>query len=313
MAKSNTSATRVAYILEAVAGTTPVTPAWQRLRVTGEDFDVSRESKVSEELDPSRNVGDSVLSQSKAAGGAKFEFSDGSFEDIMALAVGGNWAADVLVNGVDENSMSVEVAYEGGAVDIFKRLTGCYVNDFNLDFKPGSILTGGFNVLGMGSVYDVAEVAGATYIVPNTEDVMVSSLDFGSLSVTGMPTIECVTSLSMKWANNLRPRYCLNGSLDPESIGWGQFECTGELELYLDQASKPILDALVNNTATGIAFTVGRTTLKKAMIEMPRVKITNAKVTAEGQNNDVMIKANFQAIKSPILLGNTIRITRNVV
>ena len=58
---------RLAYITETAWGTTPATPAFTKLRNTGESFKVVRNKGKSTELDPSRNVKDMVTQSGGAA------------------------------------------------------------------------------------------------------------------------------------------------------------------------------------------------------------------------------------------------------
>ena len=314
---ANSSAARVSYILETTPGTIPTGgedagPAWQRLRVTDDSFDVDRETVNSQELDPSGNIADAVVATGKPGGGSSLEWSDGSFEDILALVCRSDWATDVLVNGITDRSMAVEVEYPADDGSIFKRFTGCRASTFSLNFTPGKIVTGSFDVLGTSAAYDTAIITNATYVDANDESVMVSSLDFGSLALAGFDAIDGVASISMKIDSQLRARYLLNGSVDPASIGFGQINITGDISFYLDAAKKPLLDAYINNTATGLSFVLGRMTLKKTQFELPTIKLSKATVAAQGNDNDVMIQASFQALRSPTLSGQTIRVTRNV-
>lgn len=312
------SATRVGYLLETTENVIPATPIFQTLRVTSESLEVKRTAEQSQELDSNRNVADSVLTSAEGTGALNYEFSATTFEDLLACAMRQNWVADQLVNGTVQKTLAVEVEYTTAVV--YKRFTGAQISKMKIDFKPKSIITGSFDVLSRGTAYDNATIAGATYTAPTTTPIMTGGLDFAGFSMAGL-TIDCVPMLSMEIDNNLRTLWCLNGSLDPNAISSGDFTVKGDIEFYLDANKYAILQAFIANTATSLNFTVGRTTLLKTSFEMPNVRFSEATVASQGKNNDVLIKAKWQAHRAPTtaftvpITGEqaTMRVTRHVV
>lgn len=80
--------TRIAIVVESTPGTTPATPAFQILRITGEDFKAEKETVVSAELRSDRQIADFAKVNSGASGGFKFELSYGSFSTLIVAALG---------------------------------------------------------------------------------------------------------------------------------------------------------------------------------------------------------------------------------
>jgi hypothetical protein len=317
MSRANSSSTRISYLMEATENTIPATPAWQRVRSTGETLNIKLDAQRSQELEPNRNVADEVTVSQHPSGGLNFEFSHASFEDFLSMALRAPWVTNQLVNGTTKLTAAFEVAFETGATDIYKRITGAQLDKIKFEFKPKSMVTGSFDIMGRNGVFDNAPVAAATYVAPNTEVVMVAGLDFASFSMAGL-TIDCVPMLTMEINNNLRSLYCLDGTNAPIDNAPGDCDVTGDIEFFLDENKYPLLQAYTANSATSINFTLGRTTLKKTAFEFPRVKLSDLQVVAQGNNQDVIIKAKWRALRSLTVLTpstnqGSVRITRNVV
>jgi Phage tail tube protein len=312
-AVSNT--TVIAYVPQTVATALPPTPAWQRIRATGEELNVLRETIASAELDPSRSVTDLLVAKGEASGSLNFEFSDATLEAFMAMVMRTNWTSDALINANIDLPAAFEIMFntKGGATetDTYKRLLGCRINTMSLEMQPGQIITGSMGVIGQQSIYDNAMVAGSTYTAPTTSPVM-SAVDFSAFALTGM-TNTCLANLKIDISNNLRANHCL-GDSNPTDVLPGQFEVKGSVQFYLDHSMFPTLQQFIQRTDVAFSFTLGNTTLKKTRFDMPRTAWKNAKIVASGNNQDIMVDMEFQALKEvPTLAGGTMKITRNVV
>ena len=78
--------------------TIPVTPAMLMARITSESLAFAPTTTTSNELDPSGNIRDSILTGGASTGDIAFEVSDNLwFEEMLAGVFGNDWATDVLV------------------------------------------------------------------------------------------------------------------------------------------------------------------------------------------------------------------------
>jgi hypothetical protein len=304
-----TSSTQVAIIDEVVQGVFPATPAMQILRFTGEGMDVKRDTKKSQEMNAKRNVKDLVVMKAEASGNVKGELSYGTYDKIMQSALFGTWTADVLKNDLVYNPFSAEVLYNGsGTDDIYKRFSGCLVSKFMLDIKAGEFVTVTADIMGRSSYYSGTALTGATYLDSNTERTLTGA-EFGSITL-GTLAIDCINRLTLDVNNNLRAQHCL-GTVNPTGIGYGELDVTGELDMYLTKDQLPTLQAFINNDRLPISFVMGVETLKKYQFDMD-IKLSDVKVSADQGNQDVMIKAKYQAIEKPAA-KTSLTITRAVV
>jgi hypothetical protein len=108
--------------------------------------------------------------------------------------------------------------------------------------------------------------------------------------------------------NNLREQPVV-ASIAPAGIGSGRFEATGSVEFYLENSS--IIDLFLAGTATSLSFTIGTVTAEKYTFNCPNIKLENVQHSAGGNDQDVMIRADFRALYNSGI-GGTMRITRAV-
>lgn len=310
--------TQLAYIKETAWGTTPTTPVFTKLRLTGESFAYNPETVVSSELNPNRDVSDVILTSAGASGGFNFELSYGTFDDILASLLYADWSTNVLVNGTKQNPLTFEKRfYRGkdsdGSTDLFDflRFTGMVANTMNLSISANEIITGSFDFMGKGATSDDEIITGATYNEAGTAPVLSASHDVGTLTLTGAGDTGYspkIMSVSLDVNNNLQGAGVV-GSVDYANIGAGSFNVSGSLELYYENLD--MYAAFLAGTELKLSLTLGKTSGSKYTIEIPRLKLSSCNVVAEGQNSYVMCSSEFQGLKDSTL-GATMKITRAV-
>ena len=310
--------TQLAYIKETTWGTTPGTPVFQKLRLTGESFAYNPETVVSSELNPNRDVSDVILTSAGASGGFNFELSYGTFDDILASLLYADWSTNVLVNGTKQNPLTFEKRfYRGkdadGSSDLFDylRFSGMVANTMNLSISANEIITGSFDFMGKGATSDDDIITGATYTEAGTTPVLSASHDVGTLTLTGAGDSGYspkIMSVSLDVNNNLQGAGIV-GSVDYANIGAGSFNVSGSLELYYENLD--MYAAFLASTELALSLTLGKTSGSKYTIEIPRLKLSSCNIVAEGQNSYVMCSSEFQGLKDSSL-GATMKITRAV-
>jgi hypothetical protein len=307
----SSSAAQLGSISEVIEGTTPATPAFQLMRITGETLEAVRTFTKSAELNPTRNIQDSQIASADAKGSIDFEFSYGSFDAFLANAMWSTWTADVLKNGVTPNPLSLEVLYNGAvATDaVYKRFTGCYLNSFELNIKMGEAIKGKADIMGRNSQYDIVPITGATYLAASNTPMLMGS-DFGSLVIGGL-TIDCLSMLSLKINNTLRAQRCL-GTIHPTGIGYGEFEATGSGEMYLTSAQYAFIQSYMNAADVSMLWRLGKVVGNRYDFAVSRVRIENVKTEAAGQNNDILLKFDWRGLDDNAVAAATLSITRAI-
>lgn len=300
--------TQLAYIKETAWGVTPTTPAWQILRLTGESFNITRDTVTSSELTPTRDITDQVHVSGGASGGFDFELSYGAFDDIIASLLHSEWISDIISNGVKQTSLSFEKRFiTGDATHSYMRYAGMVADTMSLSLEANAIATGSFGFMGKGGTVTDAKLTGATYNEATEERVIsgsshIASLSFGSFS---SPKI---LSLGLEISNNLMAANVL-GSLDHASIGAGQFNVSGSVEMYFEDSA--VYNAFLSATDMALNITIGTSTAKKYNISLPRVRFSTGEVLATGANSYIMNSMTFQALRDDTT-NNTMTITRKV-
>jgi len=88
--------TKLSFIKEVTAGTTPASPALQLLRFTGESLQGSNETTTSEEIRDDRATSDLVLTDQSVSGDINVELSGVAFDEFFeaALFTDASWTTD---------------------------------------------------------------------------------------------------------------------------------------------------------------------------------------------------------------------------
>ncbi len=308
MSFADSSATRLAYIAESTENTIPTTPTWQTMRYTQESFNRDKITKVSEEIRADGNVPNVTDVGFRVPGGFGFELSYGTLDPLLESLLFSTWSSDVLKNGITPKSFAWEKTFETGGTDQYLRYTGMQMNEISLEMQAEEIIKGSATLMGRGHATDTAIITGATYSAANTNEPMACSGDVGSLSIGSLSPTPTLLSASITITKNLGPRLAV-ANAGPVGIRSGRFIVTGSLEAYFE--SLGLYNACLNHDDLAIALTLGSVANEKYTISLPKTKLMNAVVQASGNDQDVMVNSEFQAIYDSSSSA-TISITRAV-
>jgi hypothetical protein len=289
---TNSSQTRLAYITESTYGTTPATPAFNNLRITGESLKPNMQYISSDEIRPDRNVPDLTQVGAEAGGSFDFELSYGSFDTILESLMYSAWSSDVLKNGVTQKALSFEKTFEAGTTDQYHRYVGSIVNTMSLNIAARAKVTGSFGILSKGMTSGQAIISGATYVAANANPVINAASNFASLSMTGVTSPE-ITALTLNITNNLRHQPVV-GSVNSRGIGAGRFMVTGSIDAYF--LNEELLDLYMENTSSDLGFALGGASDLKYDFALGTIKFNDAEIVAGGNDQDVLARMSFQAI-----------------
>lgn len=310
MAKATGSTSRLAFITEVTAGTTPATPAMTIIRATGESLKAEREFVYSNELNGIRGAKNATMTKSWGSGGFDFEWTFGTLDSFLESACRGAFSTNVLVDALAPKSFTVEAKYEDGTTDTFKRIVGAEVNKFSLSLKAGEIVTGSVDFLARSSDYAQAIITGATYPVGNTEAV-VSGNDIGALTFSGY-TLDTISELTFELDNGLQPAYGLGTIATALDIVPGNLQISGSLTAYLDSTNYTLLrGGLDGPSPTALTFTPGQAASKGTRFELLSCVVEPPEIVAKADDGGVMATMKWRAIQNAGI-GATIRITRAV-
>lgn len=300
------SGTRVAYVAESAWGTTPATPTFKVLRVTGTGLRTTKQTDTSKEIRADRNVTDEFQLGQDANGSYNFELSYATLDELLEGLFQNTWSTNVLKNGVTPKSFTFEETIEMGATDNLFRFPGTMVNSMSLSFGSRAAITGSIGLMAQKEISATAIVSGATYTAANTKAIQTSTAGVASFTVAG--TAYKVRSLSIEITNNLRTRPVI-GSLYTEEFGSGRFEVTGTIEAYFESAA--LYDLVIAHSNGALTLTVGTTTAEKYTILLPKIIFGSGEKRVGGNDDDVIVSIPFRAVYDTTEAA-TAKITRAV-
>ncbi len=291
---ANGSEVRYAFVAESAYGTTPATPTFQVMRVTGGGgLKSNKTTVVSEEIRADRNVSAEILTGIDVTGSYNYELSYGSFDALFEGALKNTWATNVLKNGVATKFFTFEETLELGATDSFSRFSGCSIGSMSMALSSRAAVTGSFSIVGKQEALATTIVTGATYTVANTKTISTTGGSIASLTVGAISPAPKVRSLNFEVNNNARTRPVI-GSLYSEEHGYGRCDVTGTLEAYFE--SNALYQAVLDHGGGALSFTVGNVTAEKYTFLFPSITFLNGERQLGGNNDDVIVSIPFRAV-----------------
>lgn len=222
------------------------------------------------------------------------------------------FAGDYIRNGVTEKSYSIERAFNDHSPVTYEYFRGQEVGTLAFGFEAEDIMTANATYVGKDAeMTDAGRFAGATTVAAPTGSVLNTSANVGLIAEGGSPISgpNYVTSAGITIENNLRRRTAI-GHLGAVSIGAGEISVTGNLNTYF--GNKAVAQKVIANTESSWNIVVGRTDGEKPalVVDLPRLKFSDGSPQVPGKNQDVMVDAQFQAIRHATL-GYTIHMQRH--
>jgi len=303
---------RIAMVREATPGVTPATPAFQLLRVTSESLAYNPETALSNEINPSRQVSDYIVTGGSSGGDIAFEISSNpGFEMMLEGVLANLWATDELWVGTKLLTHTVEKRFTLDETDPdptaryeYNRLVRGLVDSMTLTFTPGGAATGSATFLGGLFSRDSADIAGATYLDPGKLPVIVGA---GILPVTF--TIEgtdytawCVSNLVVNFRNNGRAIACLGQEMASEVV-LGRMECEITAEVYVNKETRTAMAAFLDKEEIAFSFTANDAQDNSYEFDFSRVRVSGAQENATGTNQDVVLNLTMQALVDTVTVG----------
>lgn len=282
-----------AVISETTMGTTPATPAFKLLRDIRVSGAPDRPAQRSPERIANRQAANMVSGLFSISKSIETPFVRDAANDVLLESVFGNtWATNALKVGSTKKSFTLEEKYSA-TTPPYRRATGCMVNTLQLSFpmagggNPGTM---SFACLGMAEASATTAIASSTYTTPSPYNDPTSLIDvtFGNLFSITSPK---VTGFQMSLTNNLRNLYS-HGAASPFDIGFGQFDVTGQVQLYFSQASD-YSTFMTRQTGLALDVTIGSVANQKDRIQMNTVDVWNPSIDDPGATGDHILTLNF--------------------
>ena len=290
------------------------------IRATSESIVPAVSTISSEEIDSTRNVSDLNKVSSQAEGDIEFEFSaDGPIDAFITsvLQTGSSGANDVDLmndntsyqNGTTQSSYAIEKKTTDGSTNFFQLYQGMVPNTLELTAESGSFVTGTVGFVGAkinamsGSATLTSTLTTTTQPFSTVHQDPNITFNTGAASITNGDYAELTnvvpTAFSLSFDNGLRAQTQI-GSTDLAGIGAGRFTATGSLTVYANHSdSQTLFNNYINTTRFGMCVQIGDSG-NTYRFYMPEVIITSAQVLAGGNDEDVLMELEFQAVKTTV-------------
>ena len=283
-----------AVIAEVTMGTTPATPAFKVLRDIRVSGAPDRPAQRSPERSANRQAANMVSGLATFPKQIELPFvRDAAIDILLTSVMGADWSTNVLKVGSTKMPFTLEERYEGGATDPYRRLAGCLCNSLAINFPmagagvPGTM---SFGIMAMAETAATSAIASSTYSTPTPYYDPVSLIDvtFTDLFSISSPK---VVGFQMAFNNNLRNKHA-HGSASPFDLGFGQFDVTGQVQLYFGQSSD-YSTFMTRQTGLTLDLTIGSVTNYKDKIQLGTVDVWNPNVDDPGSSGEHVVTLNF--------------------
>ncbi len=299
MSFGSSNRTALRRVAETVFGETPIAvgpptePDLTEIRYTGEGLNYNIETTQSKEIRTNRMVSDLIHTKSDAAGDVSFELSATSFDDFIEAAMAETWTTEVLTNGIDLKSFTIQKHIQDSTTPTFINFVGSCINTMNLSFDVGSPLTGAFGIMALNAAVTESQFANATVIAAPTTDVMNSVTNVVEIKEDGVVSTNEFKSISLNLNNNIRAQDAI-GSLSHIGLVLGQVELSGSINIYFED--KTMLDRYIANSSFSISFKVEDAAGNSYTFLLPKVKFQSGQVVSGGLDTDIMFEGSWAAI-----------------
>lgn len=289
------------YVEEDIYGVPPATPAFKKFRHNSTTLNLTRAAFGSEELRSDRMIADHRAGTRSVEGNIVGELSHLSHDDMLAAALCGDWASNVLKAGAVRRSFTIERFFED--LDDTLRYTGMQVDTLQLSMTTGAVVGMTFGFIGQDMVTPpVSPIVGATYADATTTPTM--DAISGSVMEGGLE-IGVATEVTLNLSNGLSPRFVIGSarSLEP-SIG--RSNLTGTLTAFFEDLTLYQKFLANANSSLSVECSDG---VNSYTFLIPRLKYTGSDVPVTGEGS-ISMTMPFQAILDPVL-GTNFQITRS--
>ena len=258
-------------IREITWGTTPATtPTFLQLPVESNSLQLSKTTLVDNTLRSDRFGGDVRPGMKKVAGGIKFNYRRGDFDDILSNLLQAEWASNVLKPGKTPISHSIETGYTD--ISKFILFKGWVANTMALSVKPNGLISCSIDGIAKTPTAPTAVTAATTTTAPGAYEPFDS---FNGSITEGGSSIATITGIDINYTNNLTESDVLFSDTIGAIIS-GNIGITGTLTAQFWDDT--LYNKFFNNTASSISFTLADTLTKTHTWAFPKIMYTTGDI-----------------------------------
>lgn len=287
MALATGAQAEVGMIAEITYGTTPATPELAEVPATGFSPEVVKEGFQSGDLRADRQIADFRHGGKSTNFNVDVEMKHGPYDDLLAGALFGAWAGNVLKASTIRNSFTLEAAY----TDIAQYLAfvGCMVNQFTMSVSTDATVTGSFSMVGKDMTPGGATIDTSGQYTKTTKrsfDSFSGTVDEGGAGST------IITGVELSLDNGLQPARAI-GDSTPQQYFDGRSNLTGTVNAFFE--SMALLNKFLDETQSSLSFVLTDPDSNTLTFDVPKIVYTGGSPPVSGESG-VVIALPFQAI-----------------
>jgi hypothetical protein len=242
-------------------------------------------------------------------GDVSVEFSYETYDDFMTgllqSSVVLDGAGTAIKNGTAKKYFTVEKnTPDAAGTNYFTQFTDMQVGSMNMTIAQGAIVNGSFTLLGSEDPVNASVSLDTNGYAPAPTFPVYNSLaNVSAVSIDGSPAGN-VESVNFTVTNNLREQRAI-GNVAPAGVASGQFVVTGTVSIYF--ATNALYNKFINDTSFSLSVTLDDltdvTNGNQYTMVFPKCKFGNVTKNITGNNADVLLQGDFQAILDGTLAG----------
>ena len=198
-----------------------------------------------------------------------------------------------LSNGVTEKSMTIQKHFQDATADEFINFTGVKNNGFTLNLATGEIVTINWDLIGLSAAGASAQLAGATTVPANGNDVMNAVGNVQGVWIDGAVSTACFGAMTLTLNNNQRGIECI-GTLGYTDVVPGRLEVTGTVEIFFEDRTE--WDKFVAATSFSFAIGIEDAAGNAYILTIPNAKYETGTLVSSGLDTDIVFSADFRGI-----------------
>ena len=200
-----------------------------------------------------------------------------------------------MKNGTTQKSMSVEIGYTNtGLYEVFP---GCVVDGMDFSVATEQMITGSYTIIGKaGSGVSTSTISGASYTAASTSTVMEAVDNIPNFRVGGVNY--AARSISVNIANGGEAQKAI-GTLGVTAVRSGTFTVKGQIACYFSSIVE--YNKMIAATTSSFLMVTQDTAGNAYTWYMPTVKYGGVSVPVSGQDTDVIMTLDYQAIYNSII------------
>jgi hypothetical protein len=305
---------RSAFVAETTAGTTPSTPSFT-------NSDVAINMTATPNMVEHRSLAakgeavQSAIAGIDVTGNMSGPMIYGAYDDFFESLLQGTWSSNVLKNGKDTQSFTIEntIAAGAGGTSTMMRYLGVEATGGSLTLASNADATFAFDLTGMGSAdTSTSAITGATYTDQTERAPLTSGIDVGTIAFNGY-TLDAFESATINFNYEGREaQNVIGNTFTKGGITKGALLAEITARVYVDANFASLYNAArdSDHSLFSVTFPLGSVSGSKYTLVFPTCKFVTANLDFGG--NDAMQDITIRAMYDETTEDASVKLTRGV-